>query len=151
MQQRYALALIPCTAKKRPEGRTPATLYMGGPFSLMMRHAQQRCDAVIIMSALYGLLRLSDPVSYYDAYIPDLDAEERTLLIGRIRGQTWVRSFEGQRICSYLPQEYYALLAEALPELAKTIRRPYAGLPSLVMFRHLSNEIQGYGSCPSRR
>lgn len=150
MKPHYDVALIPCTSQKNPEGKTPASLYKGGPFSLMMRHAMQRCDSVLIMSAKYGLLRLTDPVSYYDAYIGDLDKEERQALVKRIQAEPWVELYRG-RILSYLPLAYWEVFKEAKPALAETCARPYRKLPMLTMYSVLSNEIKGYGTHPARR
>lgn len=153
MSKPYDLAIIPCTSGKNPEGLTAATLYKGGPFSLMMRHANQRCEAVVIMSAKYGLLRPSDPVRYYDAYLPELNAQERAELIQRIRDIPWVEAYKAKRICSYLPEAYFQCLAEAKPALCASIamRRPYRSLPMLTLYKVLSNEIKQYGKSPARR
>lgn len=147
--KQFQLALIPCTAKKNAIGMTPLTLYKGGPFALMMKHAQQRADTILIMSAKYGLLHLSDPVRYYDAYVPNLSQVERVALIERIKKQA--QDLGSLSTLSYLPRAYFEVLAEAAPEWSKTIRRPYKTLPSLTLFKVLSNEIKSYGVTPSRR
>jgi len=150
---RYDLGLVPCTSKKRPDGTTPTSLYMGGPFAAMMKHAQQRCGRILIMSAKYGLLRLDEPVSYYDAYLPDLDQAQRAALIGRVRCQVesmrpW---FQHQRILSYLPKAYFELLAEAEPSLCASIRRPYKRMSRLTLIATLSAENKNYGKNPAMR
>ena len=153
MNATYDAAIIPCTSGKRPDGMTPLTLYKGGPFSLMMRHAAQRCQVILIMSAKYGLLWTDDPVRYYDAYLPDLNADQRKALIYRIRSKPDMDMVfgPGRRVLSYLPKAYAELLAEALPAAVPVIHRPYSNLPSLSLFKVLSNEIRNYGTQPSRR
>lgn len=155
----YDVALIPCTAKKNPEGLTPLTLYRGSVFSTTMRHAQQRAATIIIMSAKYGLLHLSDPVRYYDTYIGDLTPDQRKALVYRIQNKPFVelllpakeRPDDQPRILSYLPAAYWEVFAEALPGFAKNVRRPYKSLPMLKLISVLSNEIKNYGKNPGRR
>lgn len=149
----YDFGLIPCTSGKRPDGLTPLTLYKGGPFSLMMRHAQQRCGEILIMSAKYGLLGLQDPVRYYDAYLPDLTEAERAALAWRIKSSEKLlgASAPGTRILSYLPRAYHEFLAGAKPEIVGALKRPYANLPSLSLYAVLSHEIKNYGTHPARR
>lgn len=155
----YDVAIIPCTSGKHANGLTPLTLYKGGPFKLMMRHAQQRTHSILIMSAKYGLLRLDDPVSYYDAYLPDLDATGRAELIERIRNRPLVelllpgeqREDDQPLVLSYLPKAYHQLLMEALEFSKSKYRRPYANLGMLSLFAVLSNEIKNYGKLPARR
>jgi hypothetical protein len=145
----WDLGIIPCTSGKRPAGLTPLTLYKGGPFALSLRHAQQRCHQVMIMSAHYGLLRLSDPIRYYDAYLPTLTPEQRGALLGRLKHQ--LPQLAGLRVLSYLPKAYYLALLEADPTIVARFQRPYRKLPSLVLFKTLSNEIKHYGIHPARR
>lgn len=150
MTERWGLALIPCTAGKRIDGQTPLSLYKGGPFALMMNHARQRAERIMIMSAKYGLLNLDEPISWYDAFLPNLDPQARARLIVRMRGQIdpgWSQT----RVLSYLPKAYYETLLEANPPVVSTFRRPYRKLPSLVLYKILSNEIKNYGTHPSRR
>lgn len=148
--RRYDIALIPCTKMKNPVGVTPLTLYKGGPFSLMLRHAQQRCNRVIIMSAKFGLLKMDDRVHSYEAYLPALTEGERTKLEYLIRLQT--ARLDGGSICSYLPRAYYEFLADCVPaEVVARIKRPYRNLPSLSLYKVLSNEIKGFEAGYARR
>lgn len=150
--ERWAVGLVACSASKRPDGLTPLTLYKGSPFSITMQHACQRCDRVLIMSAKYGLLDLSDPVRYYDTYLGDLDERQRAALCQRIRDGGKLSGVDPKvRILSYVPEVYHELLIEALPHLAPQIRRPYAHIRSLTMLAILSKETRNYGSNPSRR
>ncbi len=151
--ERYDVALIPCTATKHATGRTPLTLYKGGPFSLMIRHAQQRADLILIMSAKYGLIDVDADVFYYNAYLPDLTPQARARLIVRLRSQIEDRHslLMGGRVLSYLSKAYYEALAEADALVAVNVRRPYKKLPMLPLFKILSNEIKSYGQSPSRR
>lgn len=148
--ERWDLALIPCTASKHLTGITPITLYKGGPFSLMMRHAQQRADQILIMSAKYGLLGLGDSVSWYDKYLGNLSPQEHARLVVRLRGQI-DPGWSGGRVLSYLPKVYFETLLEANPAVVGAFHRPYRKLPSLRLFKVLSNEIKNYGQSPSRR
>ncbi len=150
--RRYELGIIPCTASKNPAGLTPLTLYKGGPFSLMMRHATQRCDRVLIMSAKYGLLDLNDPVRWYEAYLPTLDDPQKAELRARIQQQkitTACTSVFGA--ISYLPKAYWDFLSSAKPALCADTHRPYKSLPMLTLFKVLSNEVANYGIIPARR
>lgn len=147
---RYDIALIPCTKTKNPVGVTPATLYKGGPFSLMMQHAQQRCDRIVIMSAKFGLLKMDDRVHDYEAYLPALTEGERTKLEYLMRIQA--ERLDGGSICSYLSKAYYDFLADCVPlETMARVRRPYRKLPMLTLYRVLSNEIKGYEAGYARR
>ena len=161
---RWDLGLIPCSATKNPSATTAQTLYRGGPFATMMKHARQRCDKIIIMSARYGLLLPHDPVVWYEAYLPDLDANERRFLAQRIQMQLLFpdRSlWPGARVLSYLPLAYHQFLrgTQGVGELAVEpgftahwrYRRPYHNLPSLVMISTLVHEIRNYGTHPARR
>lgn len=151
--ERYSVAILPCTATKNPTGRTPLTLYRGGPFSLMIRHAQQRADVILIMSAKYGLIDVDADVSFYSAYLPDLTPQARARLLVRLRQQIESRYglLHDGRVLSYLSKVYYATLTEANQSVAERLRRPYKNLPMLTLYKILSNEIKNYGKNPSRR
>jgi len=151
--ERYDVALIPCTASKHATGRTPLTLYKGGPFSLMIRHAQQRADLILIMSAKYGLIDINADVFFYNAYLPDLTPQARARLIVRLRDQIDKRYglLHDGRVLSYLSKAYHGALEEANMSVASRLHRPYKKLPMLPLFRILSNEIKHYGQHPSRR
>ena len=159
LSPRWDLGIIPCTSGKHADGVTPLTLYKGGPFATMIRHAQQRCDHVLIMSAKFGLLRLDDPVSYYDAYLPKLPPQMRERLRERTAGQlaenipqALRKPWNERRVLSYLPEAYHDFLMVVAAESYKHVfRRPYAHLGMLTMIATLSAEIACYGSSPSRR
>jgi hypothetical protein len=148
----YDVGFISCSGSKNPTGATAITLYRGSVFGTQMRHAQQRCHEVVIVSAKYGLLRPSDPVRWYDQYLGDLSPDGREALKLRIREQakgfpvaSWVRRL------SYLPTAYHTLVLEAIPELADPpLRRPYV-IRMHTQIAILSKEIQNYGKQPSRR
>ena len=146
----FDIGVIPCTSGKHPGGLTPLTLYKGGPFSMMMKHAQQRCGRILIMSAKYGLLELTDKVQWYEAYLPNLLPAEREALLKKLREQALVK-FRGCRVLWYASRAYYEALAEAAPEVIPNICRPYKTLPSLTLYKVLSNEIQNHGVFPARR
>jgi hypothetical protein len=117
---------------------------------MTLRHAQQRCGRVIIMSAKYGLLELQDPVSWYEAYLPALSAEDRASLLVRLRKQA-LEKLAGERVLWYPSTAYWDAFAEAAPELAKSVSRPYHKLSALMLRKVLSKEIKNYGFIPSRR
>lgn len=155
---RWDLGVIPCTSGKNPDGVTPTTLYKGTLFANMMKHAVQRCDHVLIMSAKFGLLRLDDPVSYYDAYLPDLSPQMRERLKVRVRAQlaegipqTLSKPWDQRRVISYLPKAYHAFLLEASPAVAQRMRRPFEGMGMFRLVNCLSAEVACYGKSPSCR
>lgn len=74
--RRWDVGFISCSASKNPTGTTPATLYRGNIFATQMKHAMQRCDQIIIVSAKYGLLQLTDSVSWYDQYLGGMTEEQ---------------------------------------------------------------------------
>lgn len=150
MQARFDLAIIPCTSGKHANGLTPLTLYRGGIFSVMMRHAALRADKILIMSAKYGLLGLGDPVSWYNAYLPTLSPAERTTLIAVLRAQI-NPGWSDVRVLSYLPKFYYETLLEANPTVVSKFKRPYRNLGHLPLVKVLSREITNYDQFPSRR
>lgn len=147
--RRYELAIIPCTRAKNPLGVTPLTLYRSTPFSVMIKHAQQRCGRILIMSAKYGLLRPDDRITNYDVYLPQLRPEERAKLRGELCSQ-WRREklveVPPEGVLSYLPKAYYDFLAETshFADWAPRIRRPYKSLSLLKLVEVLSNEIKGF-------
>lgn len=149
---RYAVGIVACSASKRPDGQTPLTLYRGALFSTTVRHACQRCDRVLIMSAKYGLLELNDPVQWYDTYLGHLDHRERAILRKRIvdGGKLTYAYANPRRILSYLPKLYHSELMLALPHLG-AVARPYAGLNLFQLVQVLSNEVKNYGTQPARR
>lgn len=144
---RWDVGIVACSSSKHPGGMTPLTLYKGAPFSVTMKHACQRCDRVLIMSAKYGLLDLADPVRYYDTYIGNLSPVERALLWRDIRYADKLP--RGATVLSYLPEAYQKLLDEALPWLV--VRRPYAHIRFITMMAILSKETKNYGKQPARR
>lgn len=147
---RYQLALIPCTRRKSPVGVTPLTLYRSSGFVTMVKHAQQRCDRILIMSAKYGILGPEDRVAYYDAYLPTLPQEQRSklaLLIAERVEDLELLQINPKAVLSYLPKAYYEFLQEEVPVLkswAPQIRRPYKNLSNLALIKVLSNEIKGF-------
>lgn len=148
MARTYDLALIPCTKNKNPMGVTPASLYRSSPFSITMRHAQQRCGRVLIMSAKYGLLDLTDRVAYYDWFIATLTEAQRVAMIGELRTSIEAKkllAFDPTKTLSYLPALYFqTLAAETGSHWAMHVVRPYKKLPSLTMMKVLSNETKGF-------
>lgn len=158
LSPRWDLGVIPCTASKRADGVTPLTLYKGPIFKAMVTHACQRCDHILIMSAKFGLLRLDDPVSYYDTYLPDLSPQMREHLKVQVRAQiaegipqALRKPWAARRVLSYLPEAYYQFLLEAAPGPVGTWSRPYKGLAMFGLINCLSAEIAGYGSSYARR
>ncbi len=145
----WDVGVIPCTLQKYATGMTARTLYRGGIFSIMLRHAAQRCAAVVIMSAKHGLVLPDDPIRYYDTSLPNLDAEQREDLKARIAIASPFHFTADARILSYLPSVYHGLLTEAVPYINP--RRPYSNLPRLRLLQVLSNEVKHYGTHPSRR
>lgn len=143
--QRYDIGLIPCTATKNPHGLTPLTLYKGGPFSLMVNHARQRCKRIVIMSAKYGLLEENAKVQYYDTFIGDLNEDERRALVRNVQLSFLFDGWQGASILSYLWKPYWAVFNQALqefPGLKVRVATPYMGTPSLVLYKVLSNELK---------
>ena len=151
--RRYSLALIPCTKTKNPAGVTARTLYRGGIFSLMLRHAMQRCDRVLIMSALHGLVELDAPIGPYDAFLLALSPYDRALLARKMKPQVDAL-IEEPRILSYLYIPYFNFFRDLAPKaVVDATHRPYKGLPTApaTLQRVLSNEIRCYETHPSRR
>ena len=150
MARTYDLALIPCTKMKNPMGVTPVSLYRSSPFSITMRHAQQRCGRVLIMSAKYGLLDLTDRVAYYDWFIATLTEEQRVAMLAELQVSIEAKrilNYEPPRVLSYLPALYFQTLAELTGwQWAMTVHRPYKTLPSLTMMKVLANETKGFGT-----
>lgn len=140
----YDVALVPCTKSKHVGGLTPLTLYKGGPFSLMMRHAQQRASCVFIVSAKYGLLNPREPVQHYEAYVPTLTPIQRQALVQRMRWQLDAVDALWGHVISYLPRAYHEVLSEADADFADACARPYKHLPMLTLFKVLSVEIKDY-------
>ncbi len=147
----YELGLIPCTKTKNPVGVTALTLYRSSPFSVQLRHAQQRCSRILIMSAKYGLLRLGDRVAFYEAYLPTLTEEQQVALRDELRRKAHehalTRTPPNQVLC-YLPRAYYEFLVgtDLISNWAQKIHRPYKSLPTLTLTKVLSNEIKGFES-----
>lgn len=152
---RFDLAIVPCTAKKNPHGRTARSLYAGNMFNIMMKHAQQRADKIVIMSAKYGLIDLDAEVSWYNTYLPDLKKEERAALANNI--ELALLFYPARpRVLSYLPNAYHEFLRggkDVGAGLTETwnYRRPYAHLNMFQLMTVLANEIRFFDVHPSRR
>lgn len=156
MSKRYALALIPCSKRKNPIGITPITLYGSSSFSVMLRHAQQRCDRVLIMSAKYGLLELHERMAYYEAYLPDLNLEQRAELAKEMRAKVLafgILDVDPVQVLSYLPKAYFDFLAsiDIAAAWACQINRPYKNLPLLRGMKVLTDEIRDFPTNPTTR
>jgi hypothetical protein len=125
----------------------PLTLYRGTVFRMMMKHAQQRCDAIVIVSAKYGLLGLRSQVAYYDTYLPDLDQQQRATLVTVVEAQLPTYIGHREPVLSYLPEAYASLPTDAVKgaRVQPNIRRPYKGIRLLTLLQILSNEIKHYG------
>lgn len=136
---KYDLGIIPCTKTKNVNGQTARTLYTGGPFSLFIRHAQQRCTRVVIMSAKYGILQLDHAVNYYDATMATLTIEQRAELLVKLREQ--LQRYVGLRTLAYVPKVYYEIALEALPPVVGGWDRPYKTMPMLPLWARLKKEI----------
>ncbi len=148
MTTSYDFALVPCTSTKNPAAVTPLSLYTGPSLRLMVPHARQRCARIVVMSAKYGLLEEGDRVGYYDTFISDLDGSQKQELMVRIRQQ--LKGLQGQRGLSYLWKPYDQVL-----QVANTwnipVDAPYLGLPSLVLYKVLSDETKKHSSSSARR
>lgn len=156
----FRLALLPCTKTKNPHGLTAQTLYSGGAFSLMMRHAQQRADRIMILSAKYGLLDLADPVEPYEQWLPDLKPEERQRLARLVEFQLLALQLEEPvLVISYLPKAYHEFFRGVngdgvSPGYTKAwiYRRPFAKVAFTKYFVTFANEIKSYAEGkPQRR
>jgi len=149
--ERWDVALIPCTRGKNPVGVSAATLYRGGTFSLIMRHAAQRTDRVLIVSALHGIIPLDFPMRYYDRFLLNLSDAERSKLIETVRPQ--MEPLRGLRVLSYLWIPYHQVLFEANAQIAQGFWRPYLGLPTFpaTLQKTLTREVSNYGQITSRR
>jgi hypothetical protein len=117
----------------------------------MMRHAGQRCQRILIMSAKYGLIRPEDRVANYDSYLPTLTLYERQCLGHEMELQWWqhhLKEVPPAHVLCYLPKAYYDFLGRVCHyrEWAEGIHRPYKNCPSLTMMRILSYEIKGFES-----
>lgn len=148
--RRWDVGFISCSASKNPTGTTPTTLYRGTIFAIQMKHAMQRCDQVIIVSAKYGLLQLTDSVSWYDQYLGGMTEDQlaswRSLVasqLGKLPVDLWKTRL------SYLPAGYHDQLLLAAPWLSP-MRRPYV-IRMQPQMRILFNEIKNYGINPDRR
>lgn len=147
----YELGIIPCSKAKNAVGVTPLTLYRTTLFSVMVRHAQQRCGRILIMSAKYGLLRPNDRVAHYDSYLPTLGLQQRERLAGEMLIQWWslhLGEVDPSQVLCYLPKAYFDFMARLVhyQTWAQGLRRPYKSLGVLPLIKVLSNEIKGFES-----
>lgn len=144
---RYDLGVIACSASKYPVAAAPAVgLYKGAPFSIAFKHAQQRCDRILIMSAKHGLVWPQQVLPWYDLFIGSLTEGQKKELVEKMREV--VASLALKTVLSYLPQAYHELFIQAVP--SARISRPYK-LKTPTKCAILSREIQGYGKYPQRR
>lgn len=149
--RRYNLALIPCSERKNPVGSTARSLYRGAGFSLMMRHAAQNSERILILSARHGLLSPEDEVHWYNTYLPNLNQTEKSRLVLKIKQQLVNYPWSQGTIISYLPEAYYRLMEEVDPLFASKIARPYKGVRLLSLYKTLALELDNYGKNPARR
>lgn len=157
MSNPYELAILPCTKAKNPQGTTARTLYTGGVFPLMMRHAQQRADKILILSGKYGLIELDHHVSWYEAWLPELDPEARKALAREVQLQLLFYSPKPP-VISYLPRAYHDFFRGVNGDGVEPgftadwiYRRPFAKVAFTRYFVTFYNEIKSYGISPHRR
>jgi hypothetical protein len=98
------------------------------------------------MSAKYGLLKLTDRVAVYEAYLPKLDVCERAVLATELRAkflEYGLRDINPNTVLSYLPKAYFDFFASigVISEWAQSIHRPYKNLPLFALMETLHNEI----------
>lgn len=147
---RWDVGFISCSSSKNPSGQTARTLYRGAIFITQFRHALQRCNEVVIVSAKYGLLRPDDHATWYDQYLGNLSPAEMLRWKAMVASQ--LKPFDPgrwSRRLSYLPIMYQSAVEEACPELFP-LRSPYR-IRAITQISILSKEIKNYGQIPSRR
>jgi hypothetical protein len=106
--------VIPCGAEKASEPTTAEKLYTSSNFRLTLAAAKVAgCDEVLILSAKYGLLRLTDKVEPYDVKMGDAGC----ITAREVRTQAcWLglTGLDDAEVWAMLPKAYFKVLDEAL-------------------------------------
>ena len=117
---------------------------------MLMKHASQRCDRILILSGKHGLISPDAKISWYDSWINTLPPDEYLQLTDRVSHQLQALS-EPVAVLCYLPKAYYGLLEDAGIPSTWTIHRPYASVAFTAFKKTFANEIKNYGVLPARR
>lgn len=127
----HHIILISCSQEKGDARTRARDLYTSPLFRKSLQWAEsQKPDAIYIVSALYGLVRLEESISPYNFKITDLRKAERWQWAGRVRSHLTAqvvggrRVSAGDRITILAGKDYVYPLREWLPNL----HAPLAGL-----------------------
>lgn len=123
------VVVIPCSGEKAPGLRnaagelfTAAERYTGQFHRYARQHAERLgADRVLILSAAYGLLRLTDLCPDYEKKITDKDSIASTP--GKLAHQALALGLrlDDVRVVSLCPAAYSAELARAIPDLVEPL------------------------------
>ena len=104
--------IIPCGASKLDTEAAAADLYTSSTFRMALEAALAQVDgdrsAVLVLSALHGLIDLDTVIAPYDVKMGDAEAIDARP--GTIAAQLLARDLLDANIWSFLPRAYFAAL-----------------------------------------
>jgi hypothetical protein len=132
------LVIIGCGADKRDVPSAAGQLYTGAHFRMCLATALAIADRgdVLILSALYGLLRLDDLVAPYDLTM----GERGAVKAGELFLQAAALDVAGRPVIALCGRAYADVLAQVFAD----VRRPLAGL-GIGEQRHALAELRDGG------
>jgi hypothetical protein len=128
------IALIPCASKKKPYSTRAVDLYDSHLFRLCLQYARDiKPDAIFILSAKHGLLRLDQEIEPYNVTLKNMSAAEVQEWAGKVITQLTAQAdlqrdhfviLAGDRYCRHLLPHLssYELPVEGLP-IGKQLQR----------------------------
>lgn len=109
--------IIPCGAEKRDGTHAARDLYTGQMFRLALAAALEQLDGdtthVLVLSALHGLIRLTDQVAAYDVKMGQPGSVTATTVAAQAAAHGIVYDAHPD-VFALLPQAYWAVLDAAL-------------------------------------
>jgi hypothetical protein len=108
--------VIPCGRDKVDAPTSASDLYTGTMFRNTLNTAREQVsdENILVLSALHGLVRLTDVLAPYDVKMGDADSVTAETVVAQaaLLGMNW-----GDGVYALLPKAYLSVLDSALREL----------------------------------
>jgi hypothetical protein len=134
--------VVPCAADKADHATTAELLYTSANYRLTLAAAKNAgCDEVLILSAKYGLLRLTDEVEPYDVKMGDAGC----VTVAQVRSQAcWLglTGLDDADVWAMLPKAYFAVLDAALRSVDTWPTDVYEAAPGIGYQRGVAANVR---------
>lgn len=135
------VVLVSCVSQKLPCIARAEDLYTSTLFKLNLKYARQlNPNAIFILSAKYGLLKLDDEIEPYNVTLNEMSSAQRKAWANTILDQLGkYTSFQDDHFVFLAGQNYRKYLIPALP----SFEVPLEGLPigkQLQKLKEMTNE-----------